>query len=266
MMRVSITKMHGARNDFVILDQRTARLDDLVSFARWACDRHAGVGADGLIALERSNRADLRMRTLNADGSEAEMCGNGVRCAARWFDEAGGGDRAAFDTAAGIVATEVVARQPEYLVRVAMGRPRIEAISLPGLENAAFVDLGNPHVVLFISGIEDVDLETTALRLQTEPSFPGGTNVHLAVALDEHSMRVHHWERGVGLTMACGTGATACAAAAVQRNIVEGGPIDVFVPGGKLVIELDGSGNASLIGPAVRVFDTEVDVGFDATP
>src|SRR5580704_876721 len=150
MMRVSITKMHGARNDFVILDQRTARLDDLVSFARWACDRHVGIGGDGLIALERSNRADLRMRTLNADGSEAEMCGNGVRCAARWFDEAGGGDRAAFDTPAGIVATEVVARKPEYLVRVAMGRPRIEAISLSGLENAAFVDLGNPHVVLFV--------------------------------------------------------------------------------------------------------------------
>jgi diaminopimelate epimerase len=258
--------MHGARNDFVVLDQRTARLDDLVSFARWACDRHAGIGSDGLIALERSNRADLRMRTLNADGSEAEMCGNGIRCAARWLDEAGGGGRVAFDTPAGIVRTEIVTRKPEYLVRVAMGRPRFDAISLPGLENTAFVDLGNPHVVLFVSDVEDVDLEATALRLQTETRFPGGTNVHVAAALGEHALRVRHWERGVGLTMACGTGATACAAAAVQRNIVDGGPIDVFVPAGKLVVELDSSGNASLIGPAVRVFDTEVDVEFDSGP
>src|SRR5215469_10262585 len=118
-----VTKMHGARNDFVVVDRRAIPLHDVTSFARWACDRRGGIGADGLILLETSRRADVRMRTINADGTEAEMCGNGIRCAARWLDESGEGDGIEFETDAGIVRTEVVARQPEYLVRVAMGRP-----------------------------------------------------------------------------------------------------------------------------------------------
>src|SRR5579871_6974909 len=136
MMRVPLTKMHGAHNDFVILDRRVAPLRDLAAFARWVCDRHAGVGADGVIALEASTIADVRMRTINADGSEAEMCGNGIRCAARWLDEAGEGERIAFETAGGIVRTEIVARVPEYLVRVAMGRPTLSEIELGTLGSA----------------------------------------------------------------------------------------------------------------------------------
>ncbi len=257
-MRVPITKMHGARNDFVILDRRAARINDLIGFARWACDRRAGVGADGLIVLETSALAHARMRTINADGSEAEMCGNGVRCAARWLDEAGEGDRLTFETDAGTVRTEVVARDPEYLVGVAMPGPKISPLSLASIGDASFVDLGNPHVVILHSSVDAVDLENVARALQSDPAFPAGTNVHVVARHDERTIRVRHWERGAGMTMACGTGAVAAAAVAIDRHWVAS-PVEVLVPGGKLTIEWDGRDDAYLVGPAVRVFDTEVD-------
>jgi diaminopimelate epimerase len=260
-VRVLVTKMHGTRNDFVVLDQRTARLDDLPSFARWVCERRGGIGADGLIALDASAVADLRMRTINADGSEAEMCGNGVRCAARWADEAGLGDRIAFETEAGVIQTEIVAREPEYCVRVAMGRPRIGVMA--ALDEASFVELGNPHVVFLRDRLDEIDLPALGQRLQRDSRFPAGVNVHVA-ALAGSALRVRHWERGVGLTMACGTGAVACAAVALSKKFLTS-PVDVLVPGGRLVVEWDGRGGAYLTGPAARLFDAEAHVAFDAS-
>jgi diaminopimelate epimerase len=251
-LRVKITKMHGARNDFVIVDRRDDGRVDLARFAKWACDRRAGIGADGVIAIESSRVAGARMRTINADGSEAEMCGNGVRCAARWLDEAGEGSSVTFETEAGLISTDIVSRGPEYAVRVAMGRPVITP-----LNGEWFVDLGNPHVVLVRSSIDDLDLESTAEALQRDSRFPNGTNVHVAALEGGRSMRVVHWERGVGLTMACGTGAVACAAVAIASGMATS-PVEVFVPGGRLLVEWDGTGNAYLTGPAVRVFDSEV--------
>ncbi len=258
MMRVPLTKMHGAHNDFVILDRRAVPLRDLPTFARWACDRHAGVGADGLIALEPSRRADVRMLTINADGSEAEMCGNGIRCAARWLDETGHPGPIVFESGGSIVRAEIVAREPEYMVRVAMGRPQIRPIVLPRLDEASFVDLGNPHVVAFVADVEAVDLESIAGGIQTEPALASGANVHVATLQSGNSMRVRHWERGVGLTLACGTGAVASAAVALQRGATSS-PLEVRAPGGRLVVEWDGSGDAYLTGPAARVFDTDVE-------
>ena len=260
-----VTKMHGAHNDFVIVDGRRERLHDAASFARWACDRRGGIGADGVIVLEPSDAADVRMRTINADGTEAEMCGNGIRCAARWIDEAGEGDRIAFETEGGVVRTEIVAREPEYSVRVAMGRPTIAALALPMLSGAAFVDVGNPHVVILRANVDGIDLETVAEALQKEPRFSAGTNVHVVAQCGEGSVRVRHWERGVGLTPACGTGAVACAAVAIERGVAAS-PLTVLVPGGRLIVEWDGAGNADLIGPAVRVFEAEVNVGVGALP
>jgi diaminopimelate epimerase len=255
-MRVS--KMHGTRNDFVLVDARTAPVADASSLARSMCDRRAGVGADGLILLEVPFVGDVRMRIVNADGSEAEMCGNGIRCAARWLDEAGAGERIAFETEAGIVRTDIVTREPEYLVRVAMGRPAIE----PGpnaLAVSTFVDLGNPHVVVFEAGagFDALDLPAMAFEFQKLAAFPNGTNVHLAATRGTRSIRARHWERGVGLTQACGTGAVACAAVAIEKGLATS-PVEVFVPGGRLVVEWDGEGEAYLTGPATRVFDTEV--------
>ncbi len=252
-----VTKMHGARNDFVVVDARDAPFAP-EAFARWACDRRAGIGADGVILLEASRRADARMRTINADGSEAEMCGNGIRCAARWLDEAGEGERIAFETAGGIVRTEIVARVPEYLVRVAMGRPTLSEIELGTLGSAALVSTGNPHVVFLRDFVEEIDLEAVAQALQRDPRFPSGTNVHVASPCGANSLQVRHWERGVGATMACGTGAVACAVAAIARAVVCS-PVELFVPGGRLVVECE-DGEARLIGPAVRVFDADVSV------
>ncbi|MGA8386256.1 MAG: diaminopimelate epimerase [Candidatus Cybelea sp.] len=259
---MKVTKMHGARNDFVIVDRRSDGRADLVRFARWACDRRAGIGADGVIAIEPSNVADARMRTINADGSEAEMCGNGIRCAARWLDEAGEGAGVTFETEAGLISTEIVSRGAEYAVRVAMGHPLITALDDNG---AWFVDLGNPHVVLVRSSVDGVDLESIAEEFRKDSRFPDGTNVHAVALHDRRTVRVAHWERGVGLTMACGTGAVACAAVAIASGTVTS-PVEVFVPGGRLVVEWDGIGDAYLTGPAVRVFDTEVDLGDELAP
>ncbi len=255
-----VTKMHGARNDFVVVDGRTTPISDVGSFARWTCDRRAGIGADGAILLEPSQRADVRMRTINADGSEAEMCGNGIRCAARWLDENGEGEKIAFETEGGIVRTEIVAREPEYLVRVAMGRPKIGEIAISILPDATFVDVGNPHVVIFRENVDAIDLEAVAEAVAREPLLREGVNVHAASRCGPNALEVRHWERGVGSTMACGTGAVASAAVAVARNVVRS-PVEVFVPGGRLVVEFDAAGVAYLIGPAARVFDTEVDLG-----
>jgi diaminopimelate epimerase len=251
--------MHGARNDFVVFDRDANGALDLVEFARWACDRRGGLGADGVIALEASAIADARMRTINADGSEAEMCGNGVRCAARYLDEVRARERIVFDTLAGTITTHIVDRGPEYAVRAAMGTPKVQRLELHGFERAWFVDMGNPHVVIACDDLQIVDLDALALELQRDARFAGGTNVHLAAIEAGGSLRVRHWERGVGQTQACGTGAVACAAAAIVERLVES-PVDVFVPGGRLVVEWDGVQSAYLTGPAVRVFDADIDV------
>lgn len=253
MMRVAVSKMHGARNDFVVLDRREAGIGDIFGFARRVCDRRTGVGADGLILLERSTHADARMRTINPDGSEAEMCGNGIRCAARWLDEAGEGDCLSFETEAGLVRTEVVQREPEYLVRVEMRRPRVERRTVVGLGEVFFVDAGNPHVVAFMDSVEGVDLASLAAQIGKN------ANVHAATIVDSATLVARHWERGAGATMACGTGAVACAAAAFEARGVRF-PVEVRVPGGTLVVEWDGGDAVHLVGPAVRVFDTEVSV------
>jgi diaminopimelate epimerase len=253
---LAITKMHGTENDFILVDLRAQRIRDLAAFARQACDRRTGVGADGVIAIDApsSPEANVAMRVANADGSDAEMCGNGVRCAARWLYEAGEGDAIAFETGAGIVGTKVVATEPEFLVRVTMGRPLAERLN--GSDDEWFVDLGNPHVVLMRETTDEEELGSYAHALQRDRRFPNGTNVHVA-APSNGGIDVLHWERGVGPTKACGTGAVATAEVSARlRN--DRAPIDVRVPGGRLTVAWDDDGNALLTGPAVRVFDATI--------
>jgi diaminopimelate epimerase len=264
-VRIAVTKMHGARNDFVVIDRRRKKNGNLPSFARWACDRHAGIGADGVISIESSGLGDARMRIFNTDGSEAEMCGNGIRCAARWLDEVEAREGLTFETDAGLIATQIVSRGREYAVRVSMGRPQIDEIFVSALGSASFVELGNPHVVFFRHGVNDLDLEIAGPQLQRDPAFPNGANVHVAAPGEDGLLKVRHWERGVGLTLACGTGAVACATVAI-RNGMAVSPVELLVPGGRLTVEWNGSGIAYLTGPAVRVFDTEVDLGHEIAP
>lgn len=253
---IHVVKMHGARNDFIVVDARERPLDRVPVAARRLCDRRSGIGADGMLLVERSRVAHAAMRVVNVDGSEAETCGNGVRCVARYLDEAGEGGTLAIETAAGVVETRIVQREPEYLVRVAMGVPRYEEPQL-GMAGAVLVDVGNPHVVLLRTDLDRGRLVGAAQSLQREPLLANGANVHEYV-VEGNALRAMHWERGVGLTQACGTGAVACAVAAIRRGVAES-PVRVGVPGGWLTVEWDGSGIAHLTGPAERVFETNVD-------
>jgi diaminopimelate epimerase len=255
---VAVTKMHGARNDFIVLDARNQAVPDVRSFAIAACDRHTGIGADGVLVVGASSRAQVSMRVINADGGEAEMCGNGVRCVARYLDERREGGELDVDTIGGVVHTSVIDRGDVYRVRVDVGIPVLESRDVTAPQSAVLV-VGNRHLVLFRDAIEAVDLESLGVAAQSDAHFPEGINVHIVRIEDDRTLRVRHYERGAGLTMACGTGSVACAAAAIMGGEVAS-PVVVHVPGGELTIEWDGKGHAFLTGPAVRVFDTTFDV------
>ena len=254
--RVAVTKMHGARNDFIIVDARSVSLEDHRHFAVEMCDRNSGIGADGLLLLERSNGADVKMRVINADGSEAEMCGNGVRCVARYIDEQTPAPAVRVETLAGVIEAEIVSRGETYQVRVRMGTPQNQGTGGFG-SDAAVISVGNPHLVRFRAAEQEMDVEREGEALQHHAAFPTGVNLHAVRVLDDHTLEARHYERGAGLTMACGTGAVASAAAAIARNAVKT-PVSVRVPGGELLVEWDGKGDAFMTGPAVHVFDTEV--------
>lgn len=260
-MLTPFAKMHGARNDFVVIDARTHTLpEDLAAMARRLCAAHAGIGADGVLLIlpAQTGAADVRMRVLNADGGEAEMCGNGVRCVARYIDDAGEAAQLRVETPAGVICTHIVSRGLEYRVRVAMGTPRITPHTL-NFPSAHIVSLGNPHVVVFKESIEEVDLVQLVGSFAALPQFAHGVNVHVAVVDSAQRIRARHYERGVGETMACGTGAVAIAAVAIGLGVARS-PIEVFVPGGRLEIEIPATGEAVLTGPAMRVFDGEIDL------
>ncbi len=252
----TVSKYHGARNDFIVLDARAKTVDDVRAFAlRW-CDRHAGIGADGVLVIGNSERAPISMRVINADGSEAEMCGNGVRCVARYLDERGEGAQFAIDTLAGIIRTDVIDRGEVYRVRVDMGEPRLVSVN-ESEPQSAIVDTGNRHLVLFREDIDGFDLWAMGQATNEDPRYSGGINVHLVEVEGPSTLRVRHYERGAGMTMACGTGAVASAVASIARGDVSS-PVLVRVPGGELTIEWNGSGHAYMTGPAVHVFDTQI--------
>jgi diaminopimelate epimerase len=254
---VPIVKMNGTKNEFVILDHRSGEHQGYPELAIALCDRQRGFAADGLLVILPSGQGDARMRMFNPDGSEAEMCGNGIRCVARFLAESGGPDRATLETLAGPIRTDVVGRDP-FLVRAAIGIPDVgdpRTLSIDGktLEYVP-VSMGNPHAVIFTDDVMRVDLEFLGPQIEKHPAFPEGTNVHFCVVEDRRTLRARHWERGAGATLACGTGAAACAAAAIVRGIADS-PVDVWVPGGRLVIEWDGRDQIFMTGEVEREFE-----------
>jgi diaminopimelate epimerase len=263
-----ITKCQGTGNDFVLFDNRASRRCDHAAMARALCDRRFGVGADGLLVLVAASSpdADCGMRIFNADGSEAEMCGNGIRCAALYLARADGADGPrAFETAAGIVRTEPGAVKDT--VRVEMGVPTHRpptAFDLAGTTmEFARVAIGNPHAVVFVDEpLETFDLERLAARLAREGADSGGINVEVArVEGAAIAMRVS--ERGVGETWACGTGAVAAAVAAIASGRAAS-PVEIVTKGGSTTVNWGGEGTtAFLTGPARLVFDTIVELSDD---
>lgn len=277
MQEVPFVKYEGLGNDFVVVDRLRSGALGTPEEARWLCDRHFGVGADGVLTLLPSKSAQLRMHIFNADGSEAEMCGNGIRCVAKHAVDAGlvQGDEVRIETAAGERVCRVFRGADARVERVAvqMGRPELEAAKVPtagegrrlGVATQVLdrsfavsaVSMGNPHAVIFDAGVTDPETAARYGRaLETDlQKFPKKTNVEF-VERRVDGLHVIVWERGSGLTLACGTGACATAVAAVLLGHArEGEAVQVTLPGGPLSITVEpGLSGVTMVGPAKRVF------------
>jgi diaminopimelate epimerase len=245
---VPFVKMNGTLNTFVVVDGRETPLDDVVAFGKEICDPARGAGADGLLFVTDSKTADVGLRIINADGSEADMCGNGVRCVARYLDEHDGRGEVTVETLSGPIATRVLSREP-YLVSEVMGIPEIgEPHDVAGFR-AIPVDVGNEHVVIFVDDLAAIDVRGLGPRICSDSRYPDGVNVHF-VQIDGERLRVLHWERGAGATAACGTGAVACSAVVIAQRGFRS-PVTLEVPGGTLRVEWTQGERATLIGDAV---------------
>ncbi len=289
---MKFTKMHGAGNDYIYIDARGMD-QDWASLSRQMSDRHFGIGGDGIILLLESQVADLKMRMFNADGSEGEMCGNGIRCFAKYVIERDiakpAEDGLKVETLAGI--RTVVPISQNGLVtraRVAMGAPRLrpqevpvdidlaqaqrvgEAVvnyplSIDGTDlRLTFVSMGNPHAVAFIQQpVEQFPLHDIGPRVEHHPMFPNRVNFEIVNVVGDSKFNARVWERGSGETMACGSGASAMAVAARLLNItgksvdINADTVDITLPGGTLTVTWDGEGEVYLEGPAVEVFSGE---------
>jgi diaminopimelate epimerase len=269
---MKFTKMHGTGNDFVVVDGRQDE-DDWPKLAVAVCDRHFGAGADGLLLVCPSDSADLRMRIFNPDGSEAEMCGNGIRCFVKYAVERGLAPlregAMSVETLAGVVTAQAtLAGSRVVAVRVALGRPRPAGVGegeqllkeFPlevggGTLAVTCVSMGNPHAVHFIEEpVADFPLEMIGPLVERHPLFPDRTNFEVARALARDRIEARVWERGAGITLACGSGAAAVAVSARMRGLVDN-CVTVLLPGGPLKLEWDGASDVYLSGPAVEVFE-----------
>lgn len=255
-------KMHGAQNTFVLVDARERAYADYAALARIVCAPGGGFeGADGLLVVGEAADALAEMRIFNADGSEPEMCGNGVRCVARYLVDRGAAQRFTIATLAGPIATEIVSRDP-FEARIDVGPvmfphdARLETIDALGATwFFVAVSLGNPHAVVFVDDVAAVDLEALGRAFNAHARFPQGVNLHVAriVPTEGATLEVRHYERGVGLTQACGTGAVASAAVAIATRGFTS-PVTVRVPGGTLRVAWRAGASAQLTGPAEPLF------------
>ncbi|HWB60273.1 MAG TPA: diaminopimelate epimerase [Chthoniobacteraceae bacterium] len=261
--------MNGAGNDFVLMDNRSGDLRLDAKTIERICDRHRGVGADGLLLVEpAANGADFRMRYYNSDGGEAEMCGNGARCFARYATRlAGARERVSFETPAGVITADFSGE----LVRINMSTPRDlrlnETLDVLGAQTEVnSVNTGVPHAVVFVDDLETVDVSRVGSAIRYHAHFaPKGTNVSFVKRLDSNTIAIRTYERGVeGETLACGTGVVACALILHELHGVQP-PIGVRVKGGDLLqVGFDktaaGYGNVTLTGPADFVFDGKIEI------
>lgn len=255
-MRIPFTKAHGAKNDFLLTWAYQAPREDLPAVARALCDRHTGIGADGWLLVKPGPGAPAgghgSIRLFNADGSEAEISGNGARCAAAFLIDAGLADREVrIATGAGVKHLRLLERQElRFLFEMNMGRPgACERLMLPlarGPVEVTVVDVGNPQCALLVEDFP-LDWKQMAAEIEAHPFFPRHTNVSLVRPVDEHTLEVRFYERGVGETMSSGTGSTGAVAAAVARGVVSS-PVTVLTPAGPL--ELRWEREVYLTGPA----------------
>ena len=257
------TKGHGTANDFVLIPDPDGMFTLSDAFVRAVCDRRTGVGADGVLRVVRTAfvpefahlDAEWFMDYRNADGGAVEMCGNGVRVFARYLVDRGWatGEHLPIGTRDGV---KHVTLRPDGRVTVDMGPPAFDG---PAPDGATFVSMGNPHVVFFVPDVTSAPVLTDGPRI--EAATPGGTNVEYAAVEGSGRLVMRVWERGVGETMSCGTGACAVAVAAARQGLA-GRSVEVAVPGGELSVEWTGDGRVLLTGPAVLVADGDLRAGW----
>ena len=257
-------KMHGLGNDFVVIDARVERIAMSAARVSAIANRRTGIGCDQLILLEPSTIADARMRTWNPDGSEVEICGNAARAVARLL-----GKSATLETMSGPVTIAPDASG----ATVDMGLPRFDWADIPvayamdtaimpvgweDLQHPAAVNVGNPHIIFFVDDARQVDLERLGPLIENDPLFPDRINVNVAQITGRTSLSLRVWERGAGITLACGTGACATAVAAIRSKRVTS-PVTVTLPGGDLSIAWAPGETMRMTGPATHVFTGEID-------
>lgn len=272
---MDFVKMHGLGNDFVFIEDKTGQDKDYTALARAMCNRHTGIGADGLIVIVDSRVADVRMRIINSDGSEAEMCGNGIRCFAKYVYDSGIIEKKQFtvETPAGIMEPEITvgADNKAELITINMGRPSFNRSEIPmeGAEGRVLnedlcVDgenwkitsllMGVPHTVTYVDDVDSVDIEKIGPLFEKHEAFPKHTNINFAQQMDDRTVKVRTWERGAGATLACGTGSCSVAVASFLNGRT-GREVDIQLPLGTLHIEYrEEDGNVYMTGPAAVSF------------
>jgi diaminopimelate epimerase len=259
-------KMNALGNDFILIDSRSGSLEgiNLSEFAVKLCDRHYGIGADDLLIAGPSTSADVRMRVFNPDGSEAEMCGNGIRCFAKYIYESLGKKKEmiSVETLGGIILPSILEYKGKTaLVEVDMGKPKNIINSHLKIQDMEFdvtlVSMGNPHCVIFVDDISKVDIDDIGSQIETHKMFPNRTNVEFVQAVSKKEAIVKVWERGAGETLACGTGACASAVAGVTLGKF-GRDVLIRLPGGNLDIEWQEDEHVIMRGTAETVFEGEI--------
>jgi len=270
---IQFRKMNGLGNDFVVLDARSRALPLSPDAVRAIADRKEGIGCDQVVALESSQQADVFMRIWNADGGEVGACGNAARCVAALVAAERGASNVRIETESGVLAATV---NEDGGVTIDMGAPRFAWNEIPlaepvhdtreiaigpiddkALNSPSAVNVGNPHCLFFVDDVEAHDLARFGPMLEHHPLFPERANISLVQILSPAHLKLRTWERGAGLTRACGTGACATAVAAIRGRQIEG-PVEVRLPGGPLTIDWAPGGTIRMSGPATHVFTGEL--------
>lgn len=277
---MKFTKMHGLGNDYVYVNCFEEKIDNPPAVARFVSDRHFGIGSDGLIMINPSKTADFEMEMYNADGSRGEMCGNGIRCVAKYVYDYGLTDKTqiSVETFGGIKYLDLTVEDGKVsLVKVDMGKPELEADLIPiisereqvidepievdGKEyHMTGVSMGNPHAVIYVDDVKGLNLEKIGPKFENHERFPKRINTEFVHCIDRQTVEMRVWERGSGETLACGTGACAVAVSSILNNLTDT-QVTVKLLGGDLQIEWDREKDrVFMTGPATVVFDGVIDI------
>ena len=281
---MKFTKMHGIGNDYVYVNCFKETVKDPSAVAKFVSDRHFGIGSDGLILIKPSDIADCEMDMYNLDGSQGAMCGNGIRCVAKYAYDYGIVNKTSISVAtkSGVKYLDLSIRDGKVsMVKVNMGAPILQASLIPVVSESeqvvnapievdgqiyhfTAVSMGNPHAIVYMTDVDHLDIEKIGPSFENHVAFPDRVNTEFVEVLDEHTVKMRVWERGSGETLACGTGACAVAVASILNERVDGDkPVTVKLLGGDLEIYWNRQENlVYMTGPATTVFDGEIDLSF----